>query len=598
MNVVSAECPGHARAGDDRGFPSQSNSKSTAMIGKLRQLVGDATLRRWLLARAFGRVAPVPGFVPHRPLYLSDVILPVAPGAAETPLGEFSSPAPEAPIVLPLAGALVKIVPDNPGAIFAREFTNMESLLALHRFAWIPVLGSSADPAWVAALWRAWRARFAAPDDSWAWHPYTAAERAINILRFARRHGLPAPIRDTRDVLAAHAPAIAARLEYYGEHNTGNHLANNGRGLLALGLDLGLRDYADLGARILIEEGARIFRPSGILREGSSHYHLLLARNYADAWAWTRRHRHPSAAQLESILRRALAPMPHLHLPGGMPLIGDISPDCPPGHLAPFLPGGNLDQGWGALLDEDQREAFLALRDSVSPCTVETFAADGWLRADFGDWSGLWHLAPGGFAPMPGHGHQDTGSFELHWQGVPLFVDLGRGAYGDDGEAALYRSALVHNGIALDDADPYPPNKPYYDDAFRRREGGPPPILAREADGVTISFGGYGRLGAPFAGRRWRFGAAVFSLEDRIEGRGRRRVVRRLHTPWPTSVVDDHAVVRTPAGDFRAHAEGFAPALNPVTRWTAYGEGTSATAIVFERDEALPWHGVLRVEKI
>ncbi len=568
------------------------------MIGKLRQLASDATLRRWLLARAFGGTAPPPGFIPHRPPYIADAISPAEPGATVIPFVESASSAPKVPIVLPLAGIRVGVNPTDPSAVFARDFTDTESLLALHRFAWIPVMGASADSAWVAALWRSWRARFAAADDSWAWHPYTAAERAINILRFARRHGLPAPIGDTRDVLAAHAPAIAARLEYFGDHHTGNHLANNGRGLLALGLELGLPVYADMGAKILIEESRRIFRPSGILREGSSHYHLLLTRNYADAWLWARRHGHPSAAQLESILRRALAPMPHLCLPGGIPLIGDISPDCSLGYLTPFLPGGDAERGWGALLDDDERIAFRSLRDSVAACSNDALAADGWLRADVGDWSGLWHLAPGGFAPMPGHGHQDTGSFELHWQSVPLFVDLGRGAYGEGGEAALYRSALVHNGITLDDADPFPPNKPYYDDAFRRREGGPLPILARESDGVRLSFGGYGRLGAPSVSRRWRFALTEFFLEDRIEGRGRRRIARRLHTPWPTNIVDDRAVVRTPAGDFRAYAEGFTPALKPASRWTAYGEGTPATAIVFERAAALPWGGILRVEKI
>ncbi|MCC7016450.1 MAG: heparinase II/III family protein [Rhodospirillales bacterium] len=568
------------------------------MNEKLRQLARDATLRRWLLARALGRAAPPPHFVPHRPRYLAAVMSPMETAAAAMSFAEIAPPAPEDPIVLPLAGTRVEATPGDLGAVFARAFADTESLLALHRFAWIPLLGAKADPAWVAALWRAWRARFAVPDDSWAWHPYTAAERAVNLLRFSRRHGFPAPADDTAAVLAAHAPAIAARLEYYGEHHTGNHLANNGRGLFALGLELGLPGYADLGARILIEEAKRIFRPSGALREGSSHYHLLLARNYADAWLWARRHGHASAAQLEEVLRRALAVVPRLSLPGGLPLVGDVSPDCPPGHLAPFLPGGDPARGWGALLDEDERAAFLVLKNSLAPCPAGTLAADGWLRADFVGWSGLWHLDPGGFAPMPGHGHHDAGSFEVHWRDLPLFVDLGRGSYGEDGEASHYRSALVHNSLTLDDADPYPPNKPYYDDTFRRREGGAPPSLARESDGVALSFGGYRRLGAPFVRRRWRFATTEFSIEDQIEGRGRRRIARRLHTSWPTSIVGGQVVVHTPVGDFRARAEGIPPALKPVVRWTAYGEGIPATAVAFECAAALPWNGILRVEKI
>lgn len=563
------------------------------ILRKLRQVARDATLRRWLVARALGRTAPPMPFTPHRPPYVA-----VLPGAdvSVPPVGrELSVPPPAKPLALSLPGARIEIDPDDPGAVFARAFADTESLLALHRFAWLPLARPDPDISWVAALWREWRKRFDAPDESWAWHPYTAAERAVNLLAFARRHGWLAPAGDMRAILARHAPAIAARLEYFGESNTGNHLANNGRGLLILGLELGLRDYADLGARILIEEAKRIFLPSGILREGSSHYHLLLARNYADAWLAARRHGHAGALRLEAVLRRALASVPHLRLPGGMPPIGDISPDCPPEHLAAFLPGGKAEQGWGAGLDDGERAAFLALRDSVAPCPAEALAADGWLKAAFGPWTGLWFLAPGGFAPMPGHGHQDAGGFELHWRDVPLFVDLGRGSYGEDGEAALYRSALAHNGITLDDADPYPPNKPYYDSTFRRDEGGGPTTLAREANGVTASFRGFARLGAIAVRRNWRFAESTLALDDKIDGDGRRRIARRLHTPWPVEIAGAAARVRTSAGVARVSADGVAPVLNPVTRWTAYGTGVPATAIVFETRASLPWRGTLAV---
>ena len=34
----------------------------------------------------------------------------------------------------------------------------------------------------------------------------------------------------------------------------------------------------------MIAEAGRIFGRSGLLNEGSSHYHLLVTRNYIDAW--------------------------------------------------------------------------------------------------------------------------------------------------------------------------------------------------------------------------------------------------------------------------------------------------------------------------
>ena len=567
------------------------------MIGKFKQLATDPTLRRWLVARALGRVSSPPAFVPHRPPYLSGEDFSAA-ARLPTSAGELRTEAPSCPLTLPLPGESVTVPPGHAAELFARAFADTETLLAAHRFAWVPIMGNAVDPAWAAALWNAWKARFAAPDESWAWHPYTAAERAVNLLRFARRHGFFAPAADTRACLATHAPAIARRLEYFGEHNTGNHLANNGRGLFAIGLELGVPTYADMGAAILIEEAKRIFAPSGILREGSSHYHLLYARNYAEAWLCARRHDHGAAAELEAVTARALAVIPRLCLKGGLPLVGDISPDCPPDHLAAFLPGDPATAGWGALLDANERAAFLALKTRTATADRGVLAADGWVRFDSGDWTGLWHTAPGGWSAMPGHGHQDAGSFEIHWQDTPLFIDVGRGAYGETGAAALYRSARVHNGITLDGADPYPPNKSYYDEAFRRREGGPAPTLAHDTNGVTLSFGGYGRMGAPSTRRRWTFSPIGFAIEDAIEGRGRRRVARRLHTSWPGAIAGDTATVHTPKGDFRVRTDGARPIVRPVTRSTAYGAGVPATAIIFESPATLPWTGALRVERV
>jgi len=203
----------------------------------------------------------------------------LAPPEPFLPLG---AAGPTESLDLPLPGLRLRL---EPGAddVFARDYADIETLLALHRFSWVPLAGGGeVTSSWVQALWDQWRRAFAKPDDGWAWHPYTAAERAVNLLDFADKKGLPEPVEETVSLLALHADAIFENLEYFGDHNTSNHLSNNGRGLYRLGLALGLAWAADAGARILEQEAARIFMASGVLREGSSHYHLLIARNYAD----------------------------------------------------------------------------------------------------------------------------------------------------------------------------------------------------------------------------------------------------------------------------------------------------------------------------
>jgi hypothetical protein len=197
---------------------------------------------------------------------------------------------------------------------------------------------------------------------------------------------------------------------------------------------------------------------------------------------------------------------------------------------------------------------------------------------------------------MPGHGHQDTGGFEVHYGNAPVFRDLGRGAYGETGEAAFYRSALAHNTVVVDGRDPYPPNKPYYDETFRRRIGGPPPRLQLTDDGMTLDHQGFTRIGrvGPLR-RQWSFSASALRIADRIEGRGRHCVTRRLHTTLAVERTASGAFLKGETARFHLHADG-PVTIEPVAFWSAYGSAEPATAIDVTVATELPWQGVLTVE--
>lgn len=530
----------------------------------------DPVLRGWVLGHLFGRWPSEPAFNANRPPYL-DGVLPLIP---ETPSGDFSELSdlsPTRPIELSLPGQSHKLEPGDEENLFQHSFDDIEVTLALHRFAWLPLLGSEVDPAWVTSIWRAWVRDHGTPVDGWAWHPYTAAERAINILAFAQRQGLPGPINETLSLLAQHGPAIAQRLEYFGDHHTSNHLANNGRGLFLLGLALGLPKCAEIGGRILIEEAKRIFLPSGMLREGSSHYHVLLAANYAQCAKAANEIGRPEASALTTTANDARAVAACLNLPGGFPLIGDISPDIAPEIVL------------NALSLTENRHA-------------KSLAEDGWHRLDCGPWSGIWHSSPEGFSHMPGHGHQDCGSFELHFSSEPVFMDPGRGKYGETGEAALYRSGTVHNTLLVDGQDPFPPNRPYYDDIFRSRIAGIPPRFSRGSDSISLSHDGFMRLKTVGTVRReWRFTDSSMNLEDCVEGRGKHHISRILVTPLRVARVENGLTLQGRDKFFHLVTDGEV-AIEPITRWTAYGRGEPATAIRISSDAELPWSGSISLE--
>lgn len=537
------------------------------------ELHGDPVLRRWLRRRLVGQGEKAPPFVPHRPPYVADLFSapPVArgPGARRAWKTALSA-VPSAPFAFRLHGRDFKFAPGAAVDVFHARNLDLETFLGLHRFAWLA--WTNVDPPWLTTLWQAWRRDFGTPSGDWPWHPYTAAERVANVLDAAERFGLPGPVGDTLDVLPAHGEAIAARLEYFGDRETGNHLANNGRGLYRVGLALGIERFADMGERILLREADRIFMPSGVLREGSSHYHALVAGWYRDCADAARRHGRPEAASLDEIAARAVGALRGLLLPGGLPLVGDVSPDCPPEvTLARLLAAPKTTPGAASL------------------------AADGWVRAGFGPWAGLWHVAPGGWSAYPGHGHQDVGAFELHHDRTRMFVDPGRGAYGETGDARLYGSAAVHNGLTVDGADPYPKNRPYYDDAFRRKVGGPPPRVAVEGDGVTIAFDGFARLlGVGAVERRWRFAGEHLTIEDAVAGRRRHRIERRLVTPMAARIDGDRVMLEGEGLSVSVRADA-PPTLEPMTLWRGYGDGVPGTAIVFAADVELPWRGRIEI---
>lgn len=552
---------------------SPSAKPESALMRRLRQLREDSILRRWLIEKLLGRAPRRPHFTPHRPPYLKlSLIVSASPSLSRLDRWRaITEETPTAPLTFRLHGRSFTLSTDSSITLFHGIQGDLETYLGLHRFAWLQ--WADPEPAWLNALWQAWCADFSQPNADWPWHPYTAAERAINILDVGERVGLPAPLDKTFAILARHGQTILERLEYYGEHATGNHLANNGRGLYRIGLALGIKEYADIGARILIEEAKRLFRPSGMLREGSSHYHFLVTAWYLDCLKAARAHDRPEAVEFETIVSNALSVTPHLMLPGGLPLVGDISPDLPPEMTLQRLANHNAPPG--------------------DPWRL---AADGWLKAEFGSWSGLWYAAPQGWSPMPGHGHQDTGGFQLHLGDQPVFVDVGRGAYGDHGEAACYRSATVHNGVTVDGHDPFPPNRPYYDDGFRRRVAGSPPELACESNLVRLSHEGFTRLkGVGRADRAWRFTDGGLVIDDQVDGRGRRRIERRLHTPLAVNIDGSTAILN--GSRVRVRVQGdVSMRLDPVTIWHAYGEGRPGTALVLACEAELPWQGRIEIE--
>ncbi len=564
---------------------------------KARQVLNDPVLRFWLLRRIVGLEKKPPIFTQRAPPYLTIPSSTTATSALPVWCGEdgggaFSPPTGKKTITLP--GMSVEIYAETPGSLFDINYPDLETMLGAHRFAWVPLAGSDVNPDWVDAIWRCWVKKFGTNQTGWPWHAYSAGERAINIIDFAAQHSLPGDRQKTIKVLADHADIIRNNLEYFGEEYTSNHLSNNGRSLLRIGLALGLEEYVNDGAKILITEANRIFGCSGLLNEGSSHYHLLITRNYIDAWIAARNAGLEQTAELGDIAERAIAAISVLCLPGGMPLIGDISPDAPPRYFS-FLSGaGANDTKSLSVTNSKLHKASTDLLSQITPPPLNLAAADGWHHFEVGAWRALAYVSPDGWPPMPGHGHDDLGSFELHDGETPVLIDPGRGSY-INGE---YTKAEVHNSVIIDGNSPSPINRPYYNKTFRRRIIKQPPEFTRTHKSYILRSYGFSRMaGIGTFERKWHFNARSINIVDRIDGIGTHRIERRYFTPADVETGEEGLTLTSNGRRWRIRSDT-QPTLIRGTRWVAYGDGAPATIIIFRQLRKLPCEETTILERV
>jgi hypothetical protein len=562
----------------------------TGSFGATLLALADPVQRRWLVGRLANRWPA--DDTAYRPTYLDVLPKDESPRAA---FGELAVGPPPSKLTLSLPGQTLAFGPGQAKDVVRRHFDDPAAAAAFHAFSW---LGRDGGEAALAALWPAWLERHGQPDSgSPAWHPAVAAERVVALLDLASHAGLPPPRRPTLAALAHHASFLVRQIEDFDEEEWPSDLLHRAWALVRLGLDLAMPATAAFGLSVVIEEAGRLVLPSGMSNVQSIQHHLLVCRSVADTWLAARRRYRPEAGRLAAIIGRLLGVVPLLALPGGLPLVGDVAETLPPGWLDGLCRGGDMTRGWTGRLSADERLALAGQRDADALSDLEALRSDGWLRLDMRGWSGLWHAAPGGWARPVAHGHQDFGSCELHFESVPIFIDPGGGPLDALNGGSLCRRAAVHGGLQLDGFAPYPEDRPYYTEAFRRRLSGPSPVLRTEFDGVSLAFAGFSRLGGPReARRRWRFTEGGFTLDDLVNGTGRYGISRRFITPLAVTVENPvTALLEGRAKRFRLNADS--PLIvGEGVRWTGYGRTEPVRFIEISARRNLPWRGSIRVE--
>jgi uncharacterized heparinase superfamily protein len=281
--------------------------------------------------------------------------------------------------------------------------------------------------------------------------------------------------------------------------------------------DAELRDLAIAG---LDENLAADFRPDGVHRESSTHYHMIALRSFVGLAENARRHGVALPDGYEERLSRACDFALHCRRPDGtIPALSDAD-----------------SEDYGALL---ALAADVLGRDDLRRDPTElpgaAFPDGGYWTQRRDDRFLIFDCGPLGDG---GHGHYDLLSVEAWAGGRPLLVDPGRFTY-DEGPPNLrhwFKGTAAHNTVCVDGRDQtaYARKAPRGPVADGHLLGRTDATLSGEAR--SPEYEAVHRRRVAFDGREW-------AIEDELSGESEHSYDLRLHLGPGDARVDGTTVV-------------------------------------------------------
>lgn len=336
----------------------------------------------------------------------------------------------------------------------------LEDGYALHRFEWLlPLLVSTgsfhlASP--IKTIVSSWIDQCSQNHERPGWDSYSISERCINWLYFlslldASTTDVCSFTEKVKKSLEEQIRVLKSQLEFRGAA-TNNHVINNARALYLTGLYLQDAEATRLGKIVATISGDAMFSPSGFLKEGSSHYHILLCRTYLELY-WAAQHAGDDEflEVLVPLVQRFLKASFFFMTEESLPLIGDVSPDYVTSFHAKYVSPEKTESNWYSLYELQLKEFELM----KGPCKgLVSYADAGYYRFKNDSYTVFIYVNPLNHIPAGSHAHADIGGFVMYWKDKPFLVDTGRYHYRDDSMGRYGRSVRSHNSISIDEKEP------------------------------------------------------------------------------------------------------------------------------------------------
>ena len=356
-------------------------------------------------------------------------------------------------IFVPLASKQVSLTDQ----FFDAKYNDSEDYYAANRFIWIyEVLAAYPYENVINYCCKKiiqWVDAYPEPSRDKRFESYSISERIIVFLfflKFTRKH-LTLSIIDREKIISSLTNQLLhllKHLEYHGD-KTNNHILNNARALYIAGRLLKNSEIEKLAKRILLNELPLVF-DKGTYLEGSSHYQMLLTKNFLEMMLIAESTKdeefiglfqepiHQMLVQSDILLGEYSA--------NEYPLFGDISPDMAPDWFIgkPFSRKSGAVSKWASLF---QHNSKLFSLETVEPQKYSiTNKKASWLYIEKNGFE-VWSTIKNG--TKSGHGHNDNGSVVVFHKGQPIVIDPGLHTYNSKQKAPQVQ-CFSHNTPIID----------------------------------------------------------------------------------------------------------------------------------------------------
>ncbi len=383
-----------------------------------------------------------------------------------------------------------------------------------------------------------------------SFNSYDASERIVNFLLFQNFHQKDSseiPI-SLKNYLFDMAHQIANNLEFNDNDLTGNHLLNNGRALLILGLTFKSEYHTNLGNQILEYILSKIIVDKYFLREGSSHYQYLITSWLIEILIFAKKYNQKELFEFTKLHVNNMVNgcrFFQIDKSNNFVTIGDISPDKTPKWLigvVEFYEKINLNfdfniESWASVMSVICKD--IKIENNFTKVVFEDFnyfSEAGFFRGMYEDWCIFMHLETGCERAIASHAHNDFGSFILFHKKKEILLDPGRYNYTRTNFGSYGKSAIAHNTLTVNN----------HHAGWSKTDRNVPPTIKKKKFqfsydcienklNIILSHNGFLKSNVVNHIRKISIGKNVVEINDELNGDG--NIKSDIYFHWPENIL-------------------------------------------------------------